>query len=168
MAFTFLCTDCHQHSRKYLLKNGLDHTKNPIEFDYENDDDEYLNSSCFACFLSYNSSTIHERRERARKNIQAVAERNIAAEISRREHTETEDPAIWRWLMALRENPLRKNPRTPPYSYSDAEWAHLYPNGLPKSKFNEVEFYATWAKEIQEEKDEKEAVSGLKNLNLQL
>jgi len=59
-----------------------------------------------------------------------------------------------------------KNRPTPPYSYSDAEWAHLYPNGLPKSKFNEVEFYATWAKEIQEEKDEKEAVSGLKNLQL--
>jgi hypothetical protein len=120
MAFTFLCTDCHQHSRKYLLKNGLDHIKNPIEFDYENDDDEYLNSSCFACFLAYNSSTIEERRERARKNIQAVAERNIAAEISRREHTETEDPATWRWLMTPS---VRKNPPTPPYSYSAAKWA---------------------------------------------
>jgi hypothetical protein len=37
---------------------------------------------------------------------------------------------------------------------------------LPKSKWNEDEFYATWLKEIQEEKDKKEAVSGLKNLQL--
>ena len=69
--------------------------------------------------LFFGLQQLHYRRDEreAWKTIQAVAERNIAAEIGRREHTETEDPA-------------------------------------------------TWAKEIQEEKDEKEAVSGLKNLQL--
>jgi hypothetical protein len=75
------------------------------------------------------------------KNIQAVAEHNVAVEIRQHENTETSDPATWRWL----ESPeVPKNTQTAPYSYFDALWAHHYPNELPK--FNMVNLTATYAK----------------------